>query len=174
MNFVPFCGYRGSPNHRMKAVISVSVMVLMAVLPSMAAGQDRSPLLGTWSLDLAASKFVSGSPQYLRVTCKIEPSENDGLKVIYDMVGTRGGVTHWEWTGKVDGHDYPLEGVDEFITNAYSQVGERIYSLVFKVDGRISTTSRITISSDGKTMTVTSGSNTVVYKSGSGGRTQRK
>jgi hypothetical protein len=153
---------------------AVTLLVFVLILASSASGQDRSPLLGTWSLDFTESTFVSDPPQYIRVTCKIEPWEQDGLKVIYDMVGNRGGVTHWEWMGKLDGHDYPLEGVDEFITNAYSQAGDRTYSLVFKVDGRVSTTSRITVSPDGKTMTVTSGSNTVIYKSGSGGRIQRK
>ena len=27
------------------------------------------------------------------------------MKVTYDMVGERGGITHWEWTGKADGND---------------------------------------------------------------------
>jgi hypothetical protein len=121
-------------------------------------GQTPEPLLGTWHL-----RSASGPSAYTRVTCKIESWE-DGLRVIYDMVGTRGGVTHWEWTGKLDGKDYPLEGVEEVITNAYSRIDERTYRVVFKVDGKTATTSTIAISPDGKTMTVSSSSsNTAVY-----------
>ncbi len=139
-------------------------VILTLALSYPALSQDREPLLGTWRLDFADSKFTSAPPQYTHVICKIEPWENDGLKVLYDMVGTRGGVTHWEWMGRLDGKDYPLEGVEEVTTNAYSQIGERTYSLVFKADGHITATTRIAISPDGRTMTVTSGANTAVYK----------
>jgi len=117
-------------------------------------GQDQE-LFGIWRLNFAESTFASGPPPFARVTCKIEPWE-DGLKVIYDMVGTRGGVTHWEWTGRWDGKDYALEGVEEVVTNAYSRIGDHTYSVVVKVDGRITTTTRIAISPDGTTMTATS------------------
>jgi hypothetical protein len=134
----------------------------MLALPYGAPAQDREPLLGTWRLNFAQSKFASGPPAYTRVTTKIEPLD-DGMKVIYDMVGERGGVTHWEWMGRLDGKDYPLEGIEEVVTNAYSRVADRTYDLVFKVDGRITTTTRISISADGRTMTVTSPTNTAVY-----------
>jgi hypothetical protein len=138
----------------------------MLALPSGAPAQDREPLLGTWRLNLAQSTFASGPPPYARVTTRIESSD-DGLKVIYDMVGERGGVTHWEWMGRLDGKDYPLEGIEEAVTNAYSRIADRTYNLVFKVDGRITTTTRISISADGRTMTVTSTTaksvNTAIY-----------
>jgi len=136
--------------------------ILAVVLTLM--GQIRDPLVGTWRLSFAESTFTSGPPVYIRVTCRIEPWENDGLKVVYDMVGARGGVTHWEWTGRLDGKDYPLEGVEEVMTNAYSQVGDRTYSIVSKIDGRITTTTRIAISTDGNLMTLKTPGNTVIYR----------
>jgi len=72
------------------------------------------------------------------------------------MIGIRGGVTHWEWMGKVDGKDYALEGVEEVVTNAYSRSDENTFTIVTKLDGRPTSTTRIVISSDRKTMTVTS------------------
>jgi len=131
------------------------VVILMLALPFGAPAQDREPLLGTWRLNFAQSTFASGPPPYARVTTKIE-SSGDGLKVIYDMVGERGGVTHWEWIGRLDGKDYPIEGIEDVVTNAYRLIGDRTYEVVFKVDGRITTTTRILISPDGRTMTVTS------------------
>ena len=117
--------------------------------------QDAMPLVGTWRLNLAQSRFASGPPSYARVICRIEPWE-DGLKVVYDMIGTRGGVTHWEWTGRLDGKDYALEGVEEVVTNAYSRLDDHTFAIVTKSDGRPTTTTRIVISPDRKVMTVTS------------------
>ena len=120
--------------------------------------QVPESLLGTWKLTSS-----SGPSAYSRVTCKIE-ARQEGIRVIYDMVGTRGGVTHWEWTGKLDGRDYPLEGVEEAITDAYSRIDAHTYRVVLKVDGKTATTSTITVSADGKTMTVaSSSSNSAVY-----------
>ena len=138
----------------------------MLALSSSAPALDHEPLLGTWRLNFAQSTFASGPPPYTRVTTKIESSD-DGLKVIYDMVGERGGVTHWEWMGRLDGKDYPLEGIEEVATNAYSRITDRTYDVVSKINGRITTTTRIVISPDGRTMTVTSTStrviNTAIY-----------
>src|SRR5215470_174706 len=104
--------------------------------------QPQEPLSGTWRLQSA-----SGPSAYSRVTCKIEPWR-DGLRVVYDMVGNRGGVTHWEWAGKLDGNDYPLEGVEEAVTNAYSRVDDRTYRVLFKLDGRTTTITTIAVSAD--------------------------
>jgi hypothetical protein len=64
----------------------------------------------------------------------------------------------------LDGKDYPLEGVEEAITEAYSRVDDHTYRIAMKVDGRPATTTTVSISPDGKTMTVTSSSsNTATY-----------
>jgi hypothetical protein len=72
------------------------------------------------------------------------------------MVGDRGGVTHREWIGKLDGKDYAMQGIEEVVTNAYTRISDRVYQVVAKVDGRITTTTQIEISPDSKVMTVTS------------------
>lgn len=125
---------------------SIGFLVLLAPLVF----QTPEPLFGVWRLSSS-----SGPSAYSRVTCKIEPWQ-DGLRVTYDMVGNRGGVTRWEWTGRLDGKDYPLEGVEEAITEAYSRVDDHTYRIAMKVDGRPATTTTVSISPDGKTMTVTS------------------
>jgi hypothetical protein len=77
------------------------------------------------------------------------------MKVTYDMVHPRGGVTHLEWQGHIDGKDYPLQGIDAFVTYAYNQVSPGVYETVVKMGGRIAARSRVTLSADGKTMTTT-------------------
>nr|UXE44165.1 hypothetical protein Hi04_10k_c1170_00012 [uncultured bacterium] len=141
----------------------VAVMIIALLWPFSLNGQQQSPLFGTWRVNLAKSKFAA-TPQYSRMTCRIEPA-GDGLKVTYDIVGTRGGVTHLEWTGRFDGKDYALQGLEAEVTNAYSRIDDRTYTVIVKEDGHTTTTSTITISSDNKVMTVknTPAGSTVVY-----------
>lgn len=111
-------------------------------------------LAGTWKLNLARSTYEPGPPPYKRSTCKIELM-GEGLKVTYDMVGIRGGITHIEWVGKLDGRDYPIQGIDDVLTNAYTRIDERTYDVVVKADGAKAATARIVIAPDGKTLTST-------------------
>jgi uncharacterized protein (UPF0297 family) len=125
---------------------------LITALGLLTAGEPE-PWFGTWNLNLAKSSNRSDSPRYKRATCRIEPWE-DGLRVTYDMVGIRGGVTHTEWTGRFDGKDYPMQGVDNVLTNAYRKIDDRTYEIVIKVDGVLVATARVVVSADGKTLNV--------------------
>ena len=55
--------------------------------------------------------------------------------------------------GKFDGADYPVQGVEIVVTNAYRRVDDRTFEIVQKVDGEVSVTARMTVSPDGKTLT---------------------
>ena len=115
--------------------------------------RQTEPWFGTWRLNPEKSSNREEPSPYKRQTCRIEPWE-DGLKVTYEMVGTRGGVTHTEWTGKFDGKDYPMQGVDTVLTNAYRRIDDRSYEIVIKVDGAVVATAKIVVSADDKTMNV--------------------
>src|SRR5262245_50880055 len=126
------------------------VVVLIAVT-----GQETAPwlgmFLGTWELNFEKS---GGNPasRFKRVLSRIEPSQ-DGLKVTYDTIGVRGGVTHMEWAGKFDGRDYPVQGVDYVLTNAYTRIDDHTYQIVVKVDGSLAATTKVSLTPDGKTLT---------------------
>jgi hypothetical protein len=131
------------------------VFVLFGICLSVAA-QTPPVLAGTWKLNLAKSTYEAGPPPYKRSTCKIEflaDGADASLKVTYDNVGIRGGLSHMEWVGKLDGKDYPIEGVDDVLSNAYTRIDERTYEVVVKVDGVKAATAQIVISPDGKTLT---------------------
>ena len=129
------------------------------------AGPDAVPQawLGSWALDVARSTYVSGEAPYKRATYRIA-RDGDGFRVIYDMVHPRGGTTHLEWTGRMDGRDYPLQGVDQAITYAYTPAGPEAWEIVVKIDGRVAARSRVTVSADGRTMTTRTGGNVTVYE----------
>jgi hypothetical protein len=127
--------------------------ILALSLAHAAAAQVPPVWFGTWKVSLEQSTYT-GSPGYTRATYTIE-SARDGLKVVYEAVLPRGGVTHLEWTGKLDGQDYPVQGAEEFMTYAYHPESNGSYELVAKIDGRVVATATVSFSADGRRMTTT-------------------
>jgi hypothetical protein len=116
----------------------------------LAIADPQAPWIGRWKLDPA--KSTTASDRYKRVISTIEPWK-EGLRVSYDMVGMRGGVIHMEWTGKFDGKDYPVEGADYALTNAYTLIDDHSYQIVVKSEGVQAGTAHVQVSADGKTLT---------------------
>jgi hypothetical protein len=140
---------------KVQRLFAVAVLAI-ALSPAPAGSQTQDTWFGAWRLNPSKST-PSDNSRYKRVTSTIEPWE-DGLRVMYDMVGTRGGVTHVEWTGRFDGKDYAVQGIDYVMTNAYSRIDNHNYSIVIKRDGQTSATVKVTISADGRVLTaVTTG-----------------
>jgi len=110
------------------------------------------PWLGTWHQIPPATKWFAPWP-YQQVILRIEPL-NDGLRVVYDMVRRRGGITHMEWSGRFDGRDSPVQGVDYVLTNAYRKLSERSYEITVKVDGRVAAIATTVVAPDGRTLKV--------------------
>ncbi|HKE86721.1 MAG TPA: hypothetical protein VKB50_23355 [Vicinamibacterales bacterium] len=140
-------------NQRIVRFFLASVL-LSAVLvqPTPAESQALDGWFGTWVLNISKSIYQPGPPPYTRASYAIEPW-NGGVKVTYDMVYPRGGTTHMEWTGKFDGTPYPLQGVDEYVTYAYTRIEDHTYDVELRIDDRLAGVSRVTLSSDGKSIT---------------------
>jgi hypothetical protein len=117
-------------------------------------------------LNVAKSTY-SSRPPYKRATRRIEPAL-DGLTIVDDLVRPRGGILHIEWTGKLDGRDYPVEGVEIVLTNAYRRIDDRNWEITQKIDGEVVSTVRLSLSPDGRTITSVSASGseraTTVYE----------
>lgn len=127
------------------------VVALLLAAQAVAAAPVPAGWIGTWKLSVARSTYDPGPPPYRRASYTIEPA-GDGLKVAYDMVHPRGGWTHLEWTGRLDGRDYRVQGLDEVVTYAYRPVGDGSFEVTVKFDGRVTAVSRVTLSADGRTM----------------------
>jgi hypothetical protein len=130
----------------------VLALVIVVMTAPTGRAQVPEPLFGEWEL-----RRERGTTDYARMTCTIGPATDVGepgrFRVTYDLVGTRGGVTHLEWTGRLDGSDYRVQGLDYVMTNAYTPVDPRTFEIVAKVEGRVVTTARTTVSPGGQTMT---------------------
>ena len=137
---------------RIRATLVAAVLLSALTWPGSAAGQAPASWFGTWTYNAAKSTTDAGPVPFKRATCRIEPWE-DGVRVTYDLVRVRGGITHLEWTGKFDGADYAVQGVEVVVTNAYRRIDDRTYEVVQKVDGEVSVTARMAVSPDGKTLT---------------------
>ena len=129
-------------------------VLVLAIATSVAipTAQPQAPWIGAWQQVPPEKKWFDPWP-YRKVTLRIEPAD-DGLRVVYDMVRRRGGITHIEWSGRFDGRDYPVQGVDYVLTNAYRKLSDRSYEIVVKVDGRAAAVATAVVSPDGGTLNV--------------------
>ncbi len=142
-----------------RRVLVAATLSAVLALPGVLTAQTQPGWFGTWTLNLGRSTYSPGPPPFKRATRTVTPSGDD-ITIVDEMVRNRGGITHLEWTGKFDGNDYPVQGVELVLTNAYRRVDDRTYELIQKIDGEVVATSRLTMSPDGRTITTVNSSKT--------------
>jgi RNase P/RNase MRP subunit p29 len=125
---------------------------LACLLAGVAMGATVDAHMGTWKLNESKSKLAAGATKNHTV---IYTAADDGLKVTVDGTTSDGKPVHNEWTGKVDGTDYPVTGGANEDTRSYKEIDDRTLEFVGKSGGKVTVTGRVQISSDGKTRTVT-------------------
>jgi hypothetical protein len=141
-----------------RAASLFTIMIACAIVLSAQAGET---LIGTWKLNLAKSKYSPAELAPKSGTTKVEATQ-DGLRMITDGVDEQGRITHSEYTFKFDGKDHPWKGTIEGKPNpnrdavAWKKIDNNTYEFINKLKGRVLTTTRVVISSDGKTRTNTS------------------
>src|SRR4051812_38991199 len=86
----------------------------------------QSPQMGTWKLNEAKSKIPAGMMKNSTVTYAMD---GDNLKVTTDGTSADGSALHTEWTGKLDGKDYPLTGDPAADTRAYTKVDDHTLTI---------------------------------------------
>ncbi len=111
-----------------------------------------SPMMGTWKLNDAKSKFSPGASKSVTVMYE---AAGDDMKCTIDGVDGQGKPYHNVWTGKFDGKDYPVTGDSEGNTRSIKKINDQKYEAVNKKDGKVVTSGSIVIAADGKSRTVT-------------------
>jgi len=139
-----------------KAVVGILIAGLIVSTGLLAQAQD--PWVGTWKLNVAKSKFSPG-PAPKSNTLKIEPVAGGTLKHTFDGVNAQGETTHSERIGKFDGVEIPVQNArpatTDKTTSAFRRLDDHSFEVVGRVNGKMTTTNRVVISADGKTMTQT-------------------
>ena len=149
----------------------VSGMIVLCFGVSTALAADM--LSGTWKQNMAKSKYDPANLAAKSATTKWEAVGADGLKWVADGVDAQGKPTHSEFSGRFDGKDFPIKGIPIEDTRAYKRIDDFTYEFVSKKAGKVTTTTHMVISRDGKTRTLTTTgtdaegrkvNNTVVYE----------
>ena len=111
-----------------------------------------SPQMGTWKLNEAKSKVAAGMPKNSAVVFE---AAGESVKVTIDGTDTEGKPAHNEWTGMLDGKDYPVTGDPNSDARSYKQIDDHTLTFTIKKAGKVTITGRVVVSADGKTRTVT-------------------
>jgi hypothetical protein len=126
-------------------------LILWAQGPS-APAQAADPVIGTWKLDVARSKYRPGPPPQ-SLTVRFE-AVGKGIKVTTDEVGADGRTIHTEYSANYDGKDYPITGSATSDTVSLKRIDGRRVQHIDKKAGKVVLTFTREISEDGKTLTV--------------------
>jgi hypothetical protein len=141
----------------MRALVFVTVFASVAVGSGMSriAAQSTDASVGTWTLNLAQSSYDPANLAPKNQTTRITAS-SDTMTAVTDGADAEGKKIHTEISYKFDGKDYDYKGApDANSTRVYSRVDDHHYTYATKVNGLITTTSRVAVTPDGKTRTIT-------------------
>lgn len=117
------------------------------------AAQSADPLVATWSVNVAKSRYDPGPPpQSLTMTVTVDER---GYTITQDQVAADGTKSHAVILMKPDGKEYPVDAATP-TTVASTRIDARTYERVTRVEGVVTMTSRTVVSPDGKTRITTS------------------
>jgi hypothetical protein len=133
--------------------LSVLLVVALAVVTAgTLLAQTTDPLVGTWKLNVAKSKYTGAAPK--SQTVKIEGTDQ-ARKVTVDVTPATGPDQHWEVMGG-PGKDAPVVGnnpnADAYV---FKQINANTLEAQYKKGGKATILQTAVVSADGKTLTVT-------------------
>jgi hypothetical protein len=160
-----------------RASIAASALCAIAAAAILSA-QSGNPLTGNWTINLAKSKYSPANLALKSSTSRFDATQNE-VKLLNEGVDAQGRTTRLEYTARFDGKPYPVKSTidgkpspnQDSVT--WKKIDDYTYENVAMLKGKALTTTRVTISRDGKTRTNTvtgqdaqgrTINNTVVYE----------
>ena len=132
-----------------------AALLASCIVSSTGRTQSQDPWVGTWKVNLEKSTYSPGPKPTTATIIKIEPSA-DGIKTTFDGMTAEGKPFHTEAVAAFDGKDNPVKGARlPNSTVAYKRIDGRTLEALSKIDGKPTTTAKVSVSADGKTMTAT-------------------
>ena len=137
----------------MKLVLrSILVGVVLAVAGLATAADAPDPAVGTWTLNVAKSKFTPG--RELKSQTRTYTETAKGVSVKVSGVAADGAALSQQSTFKYDGKSYPMSGATDYDALSLQRVNDNtVKSTLMKAGKPVGTTIR-TISMHGKVMTL--------------------
>ena len=139
----------------MLKVTRVTIVFAAGVLAAavLATAQTKDPFVGTWTLNVAKSKYDPG-PAPKGGTTTYEAA-GKGYKVTVKAEPASGPALQWSYTTDLDGKDSPMAGNPNADAIAVKRVDANNLEAVAKKGGKELTNQKRVVSGDGKTMTIT-------------------
>ena len=134
--------------------IAAVLVASLVVLASHAGFAQDDPLVGTWVLNVAKSKYTPGPPPKEQTT--IFEAAGQGLKVTTKGTDSAGKPTMTTYTANYDGKDYPVTGNPDWDMVSLKRINANTVEFTRKRAGKVVQTATSLVSKDGKTRTITS------------------
>jgi len=138
-----------------KIARSITIVgVLSVAMAHVGVAQEPVPGLGTWTLNVAKSKYSPGpTPKSGSVTFS---AVGPAVKAAVDLVGTDGSKIHWEYTATLDGKPAAVTGNPDGDMVVAKRTNPNTIVTSYTLKGKPTTVNTRVVSADGKTLTVTS------------------
>jgi hypothetical protein len=133
----------------MKRALMFVAIAFLAVVQA-----QGSPLVGTWKLNVAKSKYDPGpAPKSLTRTVEAQGS---GVKYTFEGVGADGTAIAYGFSVQFDGKDNPINGSMPSGADTISakRTDANHYVATLKKGDKVIGTSKVSVSADGKVTTV--------------------
>ena len=135
----------------LRTIILGTVLAALGVVNLGAQAVD--PVVGTWELNIAKSKFRRiPAPKSEKRTYVVAGNE---IKATSTGVGADGKPTSGQWTINYDGQDRPATGLSDADALSLKRINANTAEFTQKKAGKVVGTGRREISKDGKVMTIT-------------------
>jgi hypothetical protein len=139
--------------HRLLGATALVMIVIAAAAVELAA-QAADPIIGTWELNVAKSKYTPGPAPKSETRTYVIAGQD--IKASSEGVDGTEKPTAASWTVNYDGKDRPETGNPNADTLSVKRVNAFRAKFTQKKDGKVVITGTRTISPDGKVMTITS------------------
>lgn len=129
--------------------------VIAAGLGFVATAADApDPVVGTWKLDTARSKFTPGPGPKSQTRTYVETAQ--GTAMTFTGVAANGSSMSGQSTFKYDGKDYKITGSPDYDTMSLKRLNGSTVRVDLKKGGKVVGTTVRTISGRGKVLTLAS------------------
>src|ERR1700691_201202 len=132
----------------------VGTLLAIAGVTVTLAATTPDAVIGTWTLNVAKSKFSPGPPP--KSQTRTYAASADGTTLTVNGVGADGSAMSQQSTFKYDGKPYPMTGSPDYDAIALKRVnGSTVKSTMTKAGKQVGTTTR-SVSAHGKVLTLSS------------------
>ncbi len=141
----------GTKGKKMKRLFSMLVVIVIFLAAGSLASAQSDPFVGTWKLNVAASKFEPGPPPQSQ-TRTWDASGNVDVK----GVSQAGKSASYSYTIVTDGKPHPSGGTvpNGSDTLTAKKVSSHLITAKFTKTGKVVESTTYTVSKDGKTLTI--------------------